>query len=284
MFERARDEWYNKDLSEEHETFIKGFGFDCGSSNQGGGPYGCFFEKLSTCSIEDISDKDVKILGENGFDDDNRVKLLESRRGASVYHFPAHDPSFTKIFTKKDTVKYKRHKWASAIAAYVFRIKSSVLDLIESRKLDVWPLFLGGNSVASCGRNCPDKVEGKSPIIWSFHVRHGDVKALKDVYGNRKLFEFTDFMSAAKIKVRKLIEEERYADLPSAIYISSDSVEIADYIENTCNKGIFDWPQAPMSGSIQSEIRTNSIPCIFSVDYNDRFRTAHGSHTVAACV
>lgn len=55
IFERARHEWYNKDLEEGHKTFIKGFEFDCGSSYQGGGPYGCFFEQLSTCTIEDIS-------------------------------------------------------------------------------------------------------------------------------------------------------------------------------------------------------------------------------------
>jgi hypothetical protein len=85
IFERARDEWFNKDLSEEHRTFIKGFGFDCESSIQGGGPYGCFFEQLSTCSIEDISDIDVKNLAENGFNDDNRVKFLESRRGVCIY-------------------------------------------------------------------------------------------------------------------------------------------------------------------------------------------------------
>jgi hypothetical protein len=88
MFERSRGEWFNrnnKDLSEEHKTFIKGFGFDCESSIQGGGPYGCFFEQLSTCTLEDISDIDVKNLAEDGFNDDNRVRFLESRRGVCIY-------------------------------------------------------------------------------------------------------------------------------------------------------------------------------------------------------
>jgi hypothetical protein len=43
-------------------------------------------------------------------------------------------------------------------------------------------------------------------------------------------------MKAARKNAQKLIDNERYEDLPTAIYISSDSVEIADYIEETCSE------------------------------------------------
>ncbi len=58
------------------------------------------------------------------------------------------------------------------------------------------------------------------------------------------------------------------------MYLASDSLDTPDFIKDACGKRSLlttAWPTAAVPP-----------PCVFSVDPEDRFRTEHGSHTVAA--
>ena len=61
--------------------------------------------------------------------------------------------------------------------------------------------------------------------------------------------------------------------LPSAVYVASDSLETPSFVAEACaaDSPFLDrWPAAAPR------------PCLFSADADARFRTEHGSHTVAA--
>ena len=61
--------------------------------------------------------------------------------------------------------------------------------------------------------------------------------------------------------------------LPSAVYVASDSLETPDFVDDACaddSPFLAHWPAGVPP------------PCMFSADPAERFRTEHGSHTVAA--
>jgi hypothetical protein len=81
MFENSREEWYdNTTYTGRHDVHIQGrdgFQFDCGSYTyyDGSGPYACFFQALSTCTMDDVSFAEMRGMGPSGFDDGTRVRI-----------------------------------------------------------------------------------------------------------------------------------------------------------------------------------------------------------------
>ena len=147
MFEKSRDEWFNKKTATgKHKVMIKGMEFDCGYDESdvgydGSGPYACFFQPLSSCTIKDISFRELIELGKNGYDDNARVKIQEERRAPAAYQYPIHNELYSTLF---ETLPANiRHKWAGSLSAYVFRLKADVLATFEKRRLNLWPIHLG---------------------------------------------------------------------------------------------------------------------------------------------
>ena len=147
MFEKSRDEWFNKKTATgKHKVMIKGMEFDCGYDENdvgydGSGPYACFFQPLSSCTVKDISISELIELGKNGYDDNARVKIQEERRAPAAYQYPVHNPLYSTLFeTLPSNI---RHKWAGSLSAYVFRLKPDVLAMFEKRRMDLWPIHLG---------------------------------------------------------------------------------------------------------------------------------------------
>jgi len=288
MFEKSRDEWFNKKTaSGKRKVTVKGVGFDCSYGDgkgsaygyDGSGPFACFFEPLSTCTINDVSFDEMLELGRNGYDDNGRVKIQEERRAPAAYQYPVHNPLYTNLGTPPANL---RHKWVGALAAYVFRLKADVVALLERRRLAMWPIHLGGKGYDSnCYQFCPDKYEGVDgdsvgEPVWGLHVRHGDMKAYEEIYKNRKLYEFNEYMATARRRARRAVIAGAYHTLPAAVYVSSDSLETPGFIRDTCaSPHMWEW--------LVTEDDAHDLffdpPCVFSTD--DRFRTEHGSHTVA---
>lgn len=126
------------------------------------GPFNCFFEPLSSCSLADASQDEIKRLSENGYNDSDRLMLVDVRKALALYH-----PSrslFRAIMTQgkfsqqdMDGIwKDAGYLWAASISAYAFRLKSNVAKMFAKRAASVLP----ANGVA-----------------FGLHVRHGDIKA-----------------------------------------------------------------------------------------------------------
>jgi len=140
MFESSRNFWQGPD-----HMSINNIEMDCRSWQlYGGGPYTCFFEPISSCSLHDAEYEEIKRLGKNGFSDDERIKVMDSRRGISVYMAPVNSPFFQSISKDKE-IHNVNHKWAAALQDYVFRLKpdlrsvfgnNSSLTLYNFRKFD----------------------------------------------------------------------------------------------------------------------------------------------------
>ena len=190
MFENSREEWYdNVTHTGRRDVDIEGrdgFRFDCGSYQHydGSGPYACFFQALSSCTIDDVSFAELRGMGPGGFDDGARVRIQEERRApGAAYHYPVYNPAYTTLVDDYPyPVRNLRHKWAAALGAYVFRPKGDVLAWLEGRRRAVWPPHLGGTRREPGCSRCDGPPEGDGGRLWGLHVRHGDLKALKDVY------------------------------------------------------------------------------------------------------
>ena len=347
MFENSREEWFdNRTTTGQRVVDIKGIHeFDCGDYDyyDGSGPYSCFFQALSTCTIDDVSFTELSQMGPVGFDDSRRVRIQEERRApAAAYHFPLYNPAFSQLFADYPyPVRNLRHKWAAALGAYVFRPKPDVLALLESRRKAVWPVHLGGDSrephcdqYCSATNNHQDHINNTTqrynnhsssrqpPVVWGVHVRHGDLKALRDVYGNRQVYEFHEYLQAVGQRAIDLTmdtdndddgwidcsldhDNEKNTDgsggassrvchgksrdssnslsLPAGLYVATDSLETKEFIADACRTDsdfITAWPTTSKAASRRGQ--TLSPPCVFTVNPDDRFRTEHGSHTVAA--
>ena len=288
MFEKSRDEWFNKKATTgKRKVMVKGLEFDCAYDDDdigydGSGPYACFFHPLSSCTMNDVSYEEMIQMGSNGYSDVARVKIQEERRAPAAYQYPVHNRHYTKAFGTTGPPANLRHKWAGVLSAYVFRLKPNVVDLMEQRRLDLWPIHMGGNGFErNCYQFCPDQFEGvhrdsEGDPIWGLHVRHGDMKAYQDIYGNRKLYPFEDYLLAAQRRGHQAVIEGNYSALPAAIYISSDSLEIPEFIRDTCDSpGMWEWL---VTEDVNHDLFYDP-PCLFSAE--DRFRTEHGSHTVS---
>lgn len=196
---------------------------------------------------------------------------MEARRGVSMY-MPPHDlPEFKHVFDQN--ISFPRHKWAAALGAYSYRLKPSLYKQLEQRRLELWPESVGGtgrSSALRCNSNCDAKDErgAEERVVWGLHVRHGDVLSLKDVYGNRRPFEFKEYFNIALDRARQ------YGAVPDAVYVTSDNPDTTDFVEAQCMEAALKRWSKVAPGS--------PPPCIFTVDATQRYRTEHGSHTIAA--
>jgi hypothetical protein len=139
------------------DLFTRAPKLECSNINQGG-LYNCFFQKLSSCSIKDVSSSELLALGKNGYDETQRVLLQQPRRGMSLYIPPKELRAYPDI----------RLLWPSSFAAYAFRLKFS----LSTRPPD--------------------------PPLSCAHIRHGDIKALSYVYRNKGIYEFEDYYLALR--------------------------------------------------------------------------------------
>lgn len=281
LFDLSRPAW--EASRGANRTVVHGVPLSCDAS-RGGGAYNCFFgecclcrrrrrstpggplrrptaEPLSSCSLADVTWEELRGLGESGFDDTARVKIAEARRGVTAYEPP---PGVLPPSTV-----LPRHKWTAAIAAYVFRVKPELHAAFERshRALD-WP---ADSSRVACAQ-----------------IRHGDILANPDVYFNRRTFPFSQVEERGgggrRATPQRLTPppttttsplqyfEELHRLLPTppaAVFVASDNPRLKD--EVAAEVALARWgPGAP-------------APRIFtSDDAVDRFRTPHGSHTVAA--
>jgi hypothetical protein len=286
MFEKTKDVWRNKHrLKYDDLVNVSNIGLKCGSwVGQGGGSYNCFFQPLSTCSLSDVSYEELSNLGNNAYDDEARVRIQEAHRGPALYHVPLDLPLYKHIFSIKMT--FPRHKWAAVIAAYSFRLKPNLIDIFEERRLNLFHKSAGGNN-NNCNNNEShidenidingNTINNNNNIapIWSIHVRHGDTKALSEVYGNRQLNEFPTYLATAQQRANEIYEDNNNNnnnnnELPGSIFIISDAIDTPDFVTRAADMTeSYLWPNF-------------KIPCMFTVNPADRFRTKHGSHTVAA--
>lgn len=272
---------------------------DNGWLHQGGGPYSCFFQPLSTCSLEDADIEELVELGRRGFSDESRLKIMETRRGPACYHPPVNIPLFKNLglFSECDsngTINKRdghdameRHEWAAALAAYVFRLKRRLKKIFDNRRVSVWPIEAGGNVACQCGlnRTIAQSVTGNvSRKVWGFHIRHGDTKAMPKLYGNKRWYPFSEFLKAAREKAQVLAYGSCYQarqdgnekddgqctvenySLPSAIFVTSDNPEMPSEVQSACSTEELDeWPGG-----------ASFAPCIFFPEPSQRYRTAHG--------
>lgn len=278
LFEKTKDIWRNKNKYHYNDLVnVSNIGLECGSwVGQGGGSYNCFFQPLSSCSLGDLSYQELYDLGHNGYDDEARIRIQEAHRGPALYHVPYDLPLYDNVFSLK--MKYPRHKWASVIAAYSFRLKPNLINIFEKRRLNLFPKSAGGNN-NKCNNNdntedfdingniINNNNDNNLAPIWSIHVRHGDTKALSQIYGNRQLNEFPIFLEQTQQRAREIYDNN---ELPGSIFIISDAVDTIDFVKKASNiTESYLWPN-------------DKIPCMFTVNPEERFRTVHGSHTVAA--
>lgn len=262
-WENSRDVW-QKGIGEDGESLqfsssrvrIGPNFYDCSQwKGLAGGPYTCFFQPLSSCSLEDISEEELLGLAVKGHLDTERVKLSEcAQRGVASYHPPFLNREFAPIFLEPakrgKPIRYSRHVWAAATAQYAFRLKPEVQAIFDAER-EV--MYREGGA------------DPNARPAWAFHVRHGDVAALQAIYPNRKVYSFADFMDVAIAKAQAL--ESKRKPPAASLFVASDAVDISTHLsflsspENNAR-----WPHQPP-------------PPIFS---NDRIRHQHGAHTYTA--
>lgn len=199
MFEHSKELWAGPTRK---KLKIMDKDLDCATNaDPTGGPYGCFFQPLSTCTVNDISPEELLAFSHNSANETARVLMAEIRKGISLYHPPF--GLFDYIWANQNSSrKYpfagkEGYLWSSAVAAYIFRLKDSLL--VDFQKLGN-TLFDGGNT-------------------WGLHVRHGDLKSLADVYTYKQVYDFNDYFRAAK----KLTLELKVS--PSQLFVSTDSTK-----------------------------------------------------------
>ena len=149
-------------------------------------------------------------MGRNGHSDSNRIRILESRRGISAYHLPSFVSTFEYPKTEhEEKIKNPRHKWAAALAAYTFRLKPYLREIFERHREGLWNGKFGDSCSTKGDSQASDSLLRNIGSVWGMHIRHGDVQALEDVYGNRLVFSFEKYFDEAKklaIKLSQTIE------------------------------------------------------------------------------
>lgn len=201
LFEHSKDVW---DSDNYEEVQINNEILDCSQPDPAAGAYGCFFEPLTTCSLDDLTAAELIDFSNNAHNHSARIVLSEISKGVALYHPPV--GLFDYIWSKRkypDSLKYEfinrqAHLWAAAISAYVFRLKPN-LSQSFGKKFDY--IFDGMESV------------------WGMHIRHGDLKALSNVYSYKEVFDFEDYFDAA-LKV-----SHRLQTTPSRVFVATDSIQ-----------------------------------------------------------
>lgn len=302
MFEHSKELWDGED---NDALNINDEVLNCTQPDPAAGPFGCFFEPLTTCGLEHLSPHELIEFSHNAYNESGRAMISEIRKGVALYHPP--ENLFEFLLTKRkysekvksDILKKRHHIWAGAVAAYVFRLKPSLLSSF-SKKFEY--IFSGQES------------------IWGVHVRHGDLKALSNVYSYKDVFEFDDYFDAA-IQV-----SHRQKKSPSRLFVATDSTK-ADSLEkiylnfmkskapsamitkkkindvslsaagddddDEYNDGEDDYDEEEeeeddeededeAEDSSPSNWFGGKAPTLKTINNTKRYRTEHGSHTVAA--
>lgn len=202
-FEHTREIWQG---SAGRQVTVGDNTLDCiTASDVNAGPYGCFFQKLSTCTIGDISHSELIEFSNNGYDDNSRIRFAEvSRTGVALYRPPT--GLFDYLWSqRKNAYKSRKlferkqgHMWSAAVAAYVFRVKPDVVQQYLKRN---------------------DRAFQSNDTIWGLHVRHGDLAALPEVYGHKNVYQFEEYFAAA----RELARSQK--TIPKHLFIATDSVK-----------------------------------------------------------
>ena len=109
-----------------------------------GGIFSCFFESIGSCSIEDLSMSELNQLGVTGYDDTQRVKLAEYRRGLSSFVAPLNTHS-SQLFP----VNFTHDEWTSSLIEYTFRLQPLINEQFNFR----WRKI---NSIYNNSRSHPD--------------------------------------------------------------------------------------------------------------------------------
>jgi hypothetical protein len=212
-FSKTRQLWQSQEALR-----ISGIDLFCedGWRHQGGGPYSCFFQPLSSCSLEDAEFGELEQLGVRGFSDESRLKIMEARRGPACFHPPVNIPLYHSLFDNKKRSSIEccggnccmeRHEWAAALAAYVFRLKPGLRKIFDDRKSAVWPSEAGGKAFCQCGNLSSTNITIRSTNsgeVWGLHIRHGDNKAMPRLYGNKRWYPLAEYLRAARERVHDL--------------------------------------------------------------------------------
>lgn len=218
IFEHTKEIWNGqRDLS---KITVCNETIDCRQGDPSGGPLGCFLEPISTCSLGDATPAELISFSENAYNHTARLALAEMYKGISLYHPPM--GLFDYIWFKRKypasfmakIMEKQSYIWSAAVAAYVFRIKSGLLTSLTKKFSHMFP---EPTSLRL------DSVERrKKEITWGMHVRHGDLKAMANVYSYKEVFEFDDYF-AAGLKVSHVMKQR-----PDRIFVSTDSIEADD--------------------------------------------------------
>lgn len=208
IFEHTKEIWNaNSDLSAikvNNETI------DCRQEDPSAGPLGCFFQPISSCSLEDASPSDLLTFSEHPSNHSARLFMAEMSTGIAMYHPPL--GLFDYIWSKRNypaaykavIIERQSYVWAAAVTAYVFRIKPALLSSLTKKFEPLFP---------------PPSAQAKPATTWGMHVRHGDLKALSNIYSYKEVFDFEDYF-AAGMKVSHALQTR-----PDRVFVSTDSVE-----------------------------------------------------------
>ena len=238
--------------------FTRGVHNNCYNATQGG-LYDCLFQRLSTCSIADIHDNELKRLGTRGFDDSARVSLSQPYRGLALYMAPQqfrHLRGMSLI-------------WPTAVAAFVFRPIHTLRDFpLPSSSIE----------------------EGAHPalsrVVYCAHIRHGDIAALEEEYPNRQVYPHIDYYSA----LRRMSTRASPGRGPDIIYLATDDIAASSIIRdweirwrNDTDAGTpEDTCGADAQGKSFCESNGGASPVpVFSVRHDIR-RSEFGTHYFAA--
>jgi hypothetical protein len=214
IYEHTQDIWQGESNGkiQFHPNSIN---VDCSNPDPTGGAYKCFFEAMTGCTLADASASEIIRYSANPYNDTDRLMVGDiSRRGVALFHPPeglfeyivGHQKGPLgkgKVVTPEDIKGVESNLWVSAVAAYVFRLKPAVTSQYTLKY------------AASFGLLSPRP-------LWGFHVRHGDLKAMPDMYRYKTVFGFDDFFGVARDLSHVLKHN------PRRLFISSDSPEIHD--------------------------------------------------------
>ena len=203
--------------------------------------------------------------------------IQEARRGPAAYHPPYGNPAFGPLFASQHPrMPFPRHAWAAACAAYAFRLKPDVMTQLTARMQESWPQTAiseesSPEAAAAGGSESSMQPRRRPGPVWGMHVRHGDVSALADVYRNRRVFSFPQFFEAVRHKAQQALTAGK--TLPTALFVASDDVDTEAIMQEQRTLLASSWPG----------ISSHPPPLVFTLGASlQRYRTPHGSHTVAA--
>jgi hypothetical protein len=226
-FEVTKELWAGPD---NEDILINNEHLNCSQHDITFGPLGCFFEPVSTCSLEDAGPAEVIEFSHNPYNDSARITMAEMRKGIAMYHPPMGllDYIWSKgkypDHAKSELIGKQAYLWASAVGAYVFRIKPSLIESFERRFNHMFDPVTSAVADSSSASSYSRIVAPSSADVWGVHIRHGDLRALSNIYSYKEIFDFDDYFEG----LVKMTSKNHYT--PDKVFIATDSLE-ADNIE-----------------------------------------------------